>query len=104
MAEPTPDFLGPKIPLFPDLTPDQQAELDLLESQTREARKNMLSFVHDSVRKQMLAGLSPDEIRRDLMKDLGNDAKVLGAYFHESLAADLQNAVEDALMGRPPKE
>jgi len=101
MADSAPDFLGPKLPLFPELTPEQQAEFDLLESAARDARKNMLSFVYESVRRQLLSGVSAEEIRADLLKDMGDDAKVLGVYFHESLVADLQNAIDDALSGRP---
>jgi hypothetical protein len=97
------DFLGPKLPLFPSLTSDEQNQLNALDTLAREARERMLTLVYVSVRMQMSAGLSHDEIRKDLLASLGVESETLGVYFHETLVADVQKTVEEALAGCPPR-
>lgn len=103
MADPSPDSLGPRLPLFPSLTPEQRAQFDALDGQAREAREKMLAFVYVAVRLQLSGGASHETIRSDLLGSIGTESEVLGVYFQETLVADIQNTVEDALMGRPPR-
>lgn len=103
MPEPDADFLGPKLPLFPSLTPEEQTQLSALDSLAREAREKLLSLIYVSVHMQMSTSVNHDEIRKDIMAQIGIESNVLGVYFQETLVADIQKTVEDALAGRPPK-
>jgi hypothetical protein len=97
------DFLGPMQPLFPDLSPEQRAQFEALEAQAMQARERMLSFIDRVVRQQREAGIPPAEIRSQILASLGEESTFLGGYFHERLVADIQNTIEDALEGRPPR-
>lgn len=99
----TRDFLGQRTSLFPALTPHERARRDALDVQIQEAREQLLSYAYVAACLELEAGSSKSQIRRELVKGVSREAAVMGVYFQESLVADVQNAIEDALAGRPPK-
>lgn len=99
----TRDLLGQRTSLFPVLTPREKSRRDVLDVQVRQAREQLLSYAYVLACLEIEAGSSKTQIRKELIQGVGREAAVMGVYFQESLVADVQNSIEDALAGRPPK-
>lgn len=97
------DLVGQGTSLLSVFGSQDTPQRDALETRIQEAREQLLSYAYVFARLDMEAGASNSEIRKELTESVGREAAILGIDFQESLVAEVESAIDDALSGRPPK-
>lgn len=96
------DFVYPGTDHFVSFVAEQRLLIDEARKGSRDAREKLCSLVYVIARIELRAGV-PREGVRDRLLEQSNETLGADTFDQERRVADVAQAIDDALAGRPPK-